>query len=107
MNDYVASVVFADPEDVLSWLASPNVYGINVPAAQPLLRQADTLSEMSQRIPLYQQAEQLLIDDVAVCPLFQVVDAYALRPWVKGDFAQNGLGVIPNDAWVSGYIAKH
>ena len=107
LNDYVASVDFADPEDVLSWLASPNVYGINVPAAQPLLRQADTLSEMSQRIPLYQQAEQLLIDDVAVCPLFQVVDAYALRPWVKGDFAQNGLGVIPNDAWVSGYIAKH
>ena len=107
MNDYVAGVDFPDPEDVLSWLAFPNVYGSDVPAAQPLLRRADALGDVSQRIPLYQQAEQLLIDNVTVCPLFQVVDAYVLRPWVKGDFAQNGLGVIPNDAWVSGYIAKH
>ena len=107
MNDFVESIEFPDPENVLSWISAANAYDISVPAATLLLRQADALTEMSQRAPLYAQAEQLLIDNVVVCPLFQVVDAYALRPWVKGDFAQNGLGVIPNDAWVTGYIAKH
>ena len=107
MNDYAASVDFPDPEDILSWMATTNVYGSDVPAAAGLLRRADALSDMRLRAPLYQQAEQLLIDNVAVCPLFQVMGAYALRPWVKGDFAQNGLGVIPNDAWVTGYIANH
>lgn len=72
-----------------------------------LMRQADALSDMRQRVPLYQQAEQLLIDNVAVCPLFQEVNRYALRPWVKGDFVEDGRGFFPNDAWVSGYIAKH
>jgi ABC-type oligopeptide transport system substrate-binding subunit len=107
MNDFVESVDYPDPENVLSWMAAENGYGVTVPAASPLLRQADALSDMAARAPLYHQAEQMLIDNVAICPLFQVVDAYALRSWVKGGFAQNGLGVVPNDDWVSGYIAKH
>lgn len=105
--DFVESVDYPDPEDVLSWLSDVQVFGITMPAASPLLRQADALSDMAQRAPLYHQAEQMLIDSVAICPLFQVVDAYALRSWVKGGFAQNGLGVVPNDDWVSGYIARH
>ena len=105
--DFIESVDYPDPEDVLSWLSDVQVFGINVPAASPLLRQADALPDMAQRAPLYHQAEQMLINNVAICPLFQVVNAYALRSWVKGGFAQNGLGVVPDDDWVSGYIAKH
>jgi ABC-type oligopeptide transport system substrate-binding subunit len=107
-------VDYFDPQDFLSvQYASDsffdNVIGpkASVPAADALMRQADALSDMRQRVPLYQQVEQLLIDNVAVCPLFQEVNRYALRPWVKGDFVEDGRGFFPNDDWVSGYIAKH
>ncbi len=102
---------YPDPQDFLSLLYtsdSPyNVQSASVAAADALMRQADALPDLSQRIPLYQQAEQLLIDNVAVCPLFQYVNHYALRSWVKGDFVEDARGLFPNDAWVSGYIAKH
>jgi oligopeptide transport system substrate-binding protein len=107
---YIAGAVYADPQYLLSLFSqlnagsSPN---ITVPAADALMRQADALPDLSQRLPLYQQAEQLLIDSVAVCPLAQYVNHYALRPWVKGDFIENARGLFPNDAWVTGYIAKH
>ena len=106
-------VDYLDPQDFLTILyASDSLYNTNgvqisVPAADALMRQADALSEMSQRIPLYERAEQLLIDNVAVCPLFQAINRYALRPWVKGGFIEDGRGVFPNDAWITGYIAKH
>jgi ABC-type oligopeptide transport system substrate-binding subunit len=102
---------YPDPEDFLTLLYasdSPfNTQGSSLPAADALMRQADTLPDLSQRIPLYNQAEQLLIDNVAVCPLLQYVNHYALRSWVKGDFAEDARGLFPNDAWITGYIAKH
>ena len=105
------SADYADPQDFLTLLyASDSPYNeqsASLPAADALMRQADALPDMRQRAPLYNQAEQLLIDNVAVCPLLQYVNYYALRPWVKGDFAEDARGLFPNDAWVSGYIAKH
>lgn len=102
---------YPDPHDFLTTIyngnAPFNYQNASVPTAGNLMLQADTLSDMSQRIPLYQQAEQLLIDNVAVCPLYQAVNHYALRPWVKGDFVEDARGLFPNDAWVTGYIAKH
>ncbi|HEX5545770.1 MAG TPA: peptide ABC transporter substrate-binding protein [Ktedonobacterales bacterium] len=105
------SVDYVDPEDFLSLLylsnSEYNTQNASVPAADALMRQADALPDLSQRIPLYQQAEQMLIDNVAVCPLFQYVNRYALRSWVKGDFVEDARGLFPNDAWITGYIAKH
>ena len=102
---------YPDPQDFLSLLfmsdAPYNTQSASVPAADALMRHADTLPDMAQRVPLYNQAEQLLIDNVAVCPLYQYVTRYALRSWVKGGFEEDARGLIPNDAWVSGYIAKH
>ena len=106
-------VDYADPQDYLTLLFDssspfgPLLASSGVPAADALMRQADGLSDMSQRVPLYQQAEKLLIDNAVVCPLFQALSRYALRPWVTGGFVEDGRGVFPNDAWVSGYIAKH
>lgn len=105
------SADYPDPQDFLSILdttgARNNTQNASVPAADALMKRADALPDLSQRIPLYNQAEQLLIDNVAVCPLFQYVNHYALRSWVKGDFVEDARGLFPNDAWVSGYIAKH
>jgi peptide/nickel transport system substrate-binding protein/oligopeptide transport system substrate-binding protein len=102
---------YPDPEDFLTLLYtsdSPyNTQSASIPAADALMKQADALPDMAQRLPLYNVAEQLLIDNVAACPLFQYVNYYALRPWVKGGFVEDARGVFPNDAWVSGYIAKH
>ncbi len=107
------SADYPDPQDFLSLLyASDAPYNTlntstTVPAADGLMRQADALPDMAQRVPLYNQAEQLLIDNVAICPLYQWMNHYALRTWVKGDFVEDARGLFPNDAWVSGYIAKH
>ena len=102
---------YPDPEDWLTLLFSSdspyNEQNASIPAADALMKQADGLADMSQRVPLYNQAEQMLLDQVAVCPLLQYVNHYALRTWVKGDFAEDARGVFPNDAWVSGYIARH
>ena len=102
---------YADPQDAFPLdFASPpseNPLGINVPDAAALLRQADALGDMRQRIPFYLRAERLFIDNAALCPLYQSVSAYALRPWVKGDFVKDGRGIFPNDAWVTGYITRH
>ena len=102
---------YPDPQDFLTLLYSHdallNTENASIPAADALMKQADALPDLSQRIPRYQQAEQLLIDNVAACPLFQLVNHYALRSWVKGDFVEDARGLFPNDAWVTGYIAKH
>ncbi|HEU4783046.1 MAG TPA: hypothetical protein VFS83_06895, partial [Ktedonobacterales bacterium] len=102
---------YSDPQDFLSLLnatGSPdNTQNASVPAADTLMKQADAISDLARRIPLYQQAEQLLIDNVAACPLYQTINHYALRPWVKGDFVEDARELFPNDAWITGYIAKH
>jgi peptide/nickel transport system substrate-binding protein/oligopeptide transport system substrate-binding protein len=104
-------VDYPDPQDFLPLLYATgsqyNIQNVSVPTADALMRQADALPDLRQRIPLYQQAEQMLIDNVAVCPLYQTVNHYALRTWVKGDFVEDARGLFPNDAWVSGYIARH
>jgi ABC-type oligopeptide transport system substrate-binding subunit len=106
-------VDYLDPQDFLTILyARGALYNMNgaqvsVPAADALLRRADALAEMPQRIPLYQRAEQLYVDNVGACPLFQLVAAYVQRSWVTGGFVEDGRGVFPNDAWVTGYIARH
>ena len=101
---------YADPQDFLSLFTSNSPYNTqsaSVPAADTLMQRADALPDLGHRTPLYNQAEQLLIDNVVACPLAQYVNHYALRPWVKGDFVEDARGLFPSDAWVTGYIAQH
>ncbi|HET8852636.1 MAG TPA: peptide ABC transporter substrate-binding protein, partial [Ktedonobacteraceae bacterium] len=102
---------YPDPEDFLTLLfasdARYNFANESVPVADQLMKQADSLTDLSQRLPLYAKAEQMLVDQVAFCPLFQNTTSYRLRTWVKGGFIQDPQAMFPNDAWVSGYIAKH
>ncbi|HET9979640.1 MAG TPA: ABC transporter substrate-binding protein [Ktedonobacterales bacterium] len=96
---------YPDPQAFMSQAVAPGGQRVSVPGADALLRRADALAETSQRLPLYQQAEQLLIDNVAVCPLFQSVNYYAMRTRLRA-FTEDGRGLIPNDAWLRGYIAR-
>ena len=99
-----ASSDYPDPREFMGRAVAPDGQPVSVPGVDTLLRQADTLSTMDQRLPLYQQVEQLLVDNVAVCPLFQTVNSYAMRTRLRA-FTEDARGLIPNDAWVRGYIA--
>lgn len=102
---------YPDPQDFLTLLfATTSGYNWNnasVPQADQLMNQADGLADMKQRVPLYNQAEQLLIDNVSFCPVFQYQNYYRLRTWVKGGFDQTSQALWPLSAWATGYIAKH
>jgi oligopeptide transport system substrate-binding protein len=66
--DYPAGQEFLS----LLWRAGAtyNRTGVNVPAANALLDQADASNDQSQRVALYRQAEQLLVNQVAAIPHF-------------------------------------
>jgi hypothetical protein len=60
-------------------------------------------SQQTQRLQLYNQAEQLIIDQGGVCPTSAYTNYYKLRPWVHG-LSGDAQGVFPNDQWVTGYL---
>lgn len=105
---------YADPQDFLSLIyetGAPNDYfNANVPDADALMKQADAIydpAQDSQRMSLYNQAEQKLVDNVAVCPMFTGKAYYRERTWVKGGFVKATNGNFPNPAFLTGYVAKH
>ena len=104
------SADYPDPQDFLSNLFLPssqyNTEHANVPAANVLMPAADANSDQEVRLQQYQQAEQLLVDQVAWCPISQAVDHYLLRSYVRNWF--EGLqGVPPNDVWTQTFITGH
>jgi peptide/nickel transport system substrate-binding protein/oligopeptide transport system substrate-binding protein len=105
---------YPDPQDFLTLLFSTNSVindsNASLPAADQLMTQADQISDpakQAERLKLYNQAEQMLIDQVAYCPLSQAKNQYRQRTWVKGDFIWDAQGTWPNDAFTTGYIANH
>jgi len=49
-----------------------------------LLEQADTETDESRRLSLYQQAEQIIVNDVPWIPLFHDKLSVLIKPYVKG-----------------------
>jgi oligopeptide transport system substrate-binding protein len=105
---------YPDPQDFLSVLwhtgVGNNYFNASVPAADTLLDQADTLtgaSNQAQRYSLYNQAEQALVNNVAACPLFTDIQHYRTRTWVKGGWEFSAAATVPQQGWVTGYIANH
>jgi oligopeptide transport system substrate-binding protein len=60
----------------------------------------------SDRIALYQDAEQKLVNGVAWIPMFQRTGTYALKPYVTGIIDNPSSETPPND-WSKVYIAVH
>lgn len=102
---------YPDPQDWLTLLFSSdspyNEQNASIPAADALMKQADGLADMNQRVPLYNQAEQMIVDNVAWCTVYQYQNFYRLRTWVKGGFVQTAQGSFPLPAWQSAYVANH
>lgn len=54
------------------------------PAIDKLMIEADRSMDNSVRFPLYNQAEQMLINNVSYCPLVQMAVNYRVRANVRG-----------------------
>jgi oligopeptide transport system substrate-binding protein len=86
---------YPDPQDWLSLQfglnALNNIGSVNVPIAKTLMAEADQEVDSTQRTALYNQAEQLLVTNVAWIPIGQDLAYIAVRSSVAG-FALTELG---------------
>jgi peptide/nickel transport system substrate-binding protein/oligopeptide transport system substrate-binding protein len=103
----------ADYPDAQDWLtllfdtnSSYNKWNASVPQADQLMEQADGTADQNQRTTLYNQAEQLLVNNVATCPVYQYAAHYRVRQFVHG-YVETAQGNPSNDQWVQTYIATH
>jgi peptide/nickel transport system substrate-binding protein/oligopeptide transport system substrate-binding protein len=79
--------------------------GVSVPPADTLLDQADASSDQALRARLYQQAEQLLVNQVAAIPLFQSETVYVVRTKVV-NWRVAPTGLTPLSVWQMTYISR-
>jgi ABC-type transport system substrate-binding protein len=100
---------YPDPQDFLNMLwmtfAVYNAGHISVPQVDALLAQADRMSDQGARIPLYQLAEQMLVNQGATIPLTQPVTWYPVRSRVAG-WRIAPMGVTPLSVWQTVYIKR-
>ena len=73
---------------------------------QQQLEAADVNPDQYARLRAYNQAEQLLVNDVAWLPVNQVTRSQVVKPYVKG-LVFNSSGFTPPDDWGAVYIAAH
>jgi ABC-type transport system substrate-binding protein len=100
---------YPDPQDALSALwttqGENNISSVSMPSVDALLAQAAGMNDQTARIPLYQQAEQLLVNQGATIPLTQSVAWYAVRSRVVG-WRIAPTGQTPLSVWQTAYIKR-
>lgn len=80
---------YADYGDAYNFLhplfvARASEFGYDNPRVVEALAEAATKAELSERIPLYQEAEGLIVEDAPVIFIRYPVSYYAVRPGVEG-----------------------
>ncbi len=79
---------YPDPENFLDVLfhseKSENHMGYSNPELDELLEKARTEQDPEERLKLYQEAEQIIINDAPWVPLFYEVEYWLTKPYVKG-----------------------
>jgi oligopeptide transport system substrate-binding protein len=88
---------YANPQNFLEVLfgsgASYNVGGYSNAQVDALLAQAATETDINVSLALYQQAEQLLINDTACIPLWTGQNMQLVQSYVRG-YYMNALGIV-------------
>lgn len=78
---------YPDPQNFLDILfhsgTEDNTGEYSNPAVDDLLEKARVEQDAASRMSLYQQAEQIIINDAACLPLFFNVDYTLVKPYVK------------------------
>lgn len=95
---------YIDPQNFLSMLlrtgANLNFSGYSNPRFDALCDEADTETDMPKRIPLYRQADQLAMDDVAVLPLAYTNTRVLVKPYMR-DWSYNLISGLPQTkTWI-------
>lgn len=95
---------YIDPQNFLSMLlrtgANLNFSGYSSAKFDALSSQADSETEMAKRIPLYRQADQIAMDDVAVLPLVYANSRVLVKPYVR-DWSYNLISGLPQaKTWI-------
>jgi oligopeptide transport system substrate-binding protein len=94
---------YPDPEDILDIhfysQSRLNNTRYSNPDVDALLEQARTEQDVNQRLSLYQQAEQIVIQEAVWVPLYNGRDHLLVKPYVKG--FQSPPMVIPHLRYVS------
>lgn len=81
---------FADYGDAYNFLhplyvaGGADRYGYSNPEVGEILAEAATLSNLEDRVPLYQEAQQMIVEDIPVVYIRYPVTYYAVRPGVTG-----------------------
>jgi oligopeptide transport system substrate-binding protein len=79
---------YPDPEDIIDLLfysqSRQNSSHYSNPDFDKLVVQARTEQDVTKRLGIYQQAEQLLLQDLPWVPLFFSKDHLVVKPYVKG-----------------------
>ena len=84
---------YPDPENFLDLLLHSEAHGsryVNA-AFDALVEQARIVQDREARLGLFRLAEQLLIHDTGIIPLFHIQDYVLLKPYVQG-FAISPVG---------------
>ncbi len=88
---------YPDPEnflDVLFHTGSPRNYSnYSNPKVDALLDQANVEQDAARRTGLYRQAQQQIVDDVAIIPLYHGMDYALVKPAVKG-LSITAMGIL-------------
>ena len=79
---------YPDPQNFLDIKlhsqSSNNEAGYSNPEVDALLDQADRETDEATRLELYQQAEELIVDDMPWAPLYHGKASYLVKPYVEG-----------------------
>lgn len=101
---------YPDPQDWLtiqfSTTAANNSEGISVSALDTLMKNADVEQNASNRMAMYNQAEQQVVDQAAWIPYQQSKAYWRVRSFVHG-FGFNAIGLMVDINWPKVYIAQH
>jgi oligopeptide transport system substrate-binding protein len=87
---------YPDPHNFLDILfysgTENNIFEYSNPGLDALLDQAAIEEDESERLAMYQQAEQLVVDDAPCLPLFHGANYIVARPYVK-EYELSPLGI--------------
>jgi len=93
---------YPDPQNWLSVYWKTGAFGERIAYSNPeldaLLDQADVELDEAKRMELYAQAQRLLTDGIPVAFMWNNVNNYLIKPWVKG------IVTTPQDAGYPGSI---
>jgi oligopeptide transport system substrate-binding protein len=91
------SADYAHPQDFLEVLfgtgTTYNIGGYTDSQVDGLLKQAAAATDQAASFALYQQAEQILVNDVACIPLWNGKNMQLVQTYVKG-YSVNELGEV-------------